>query len=130
MDKITDVLFLSDYEAATNHAKPQEILDHYKSMNIEHHHIHCYDSPYENIDRYFEQVQKITSSCKTPILFHCMSGISRSPTLLLSHLCTSIDLATAYNIVRTKRRIHPNEGFEKQLRKWCEKHGTLFAKKD
>ena len=123
MDKITDVLFLSDYEAATNpslldenkiqtiiysseHAKPQEILDHYKSMNIEHHHIHCYDSPYENIDRYFEQVQKITSSCKTPILFHCMSGISRSPTLLLSHLCTSIDLATAYNIVRTKRRIH------------------------
>eukprot|EP01100_Stratorugosa_tubuloviscum_P003471 TRINITY_DN1846_c0_g1_i2.p1 TRINITY_DN1846_c0_g1~~TRINITY_DN1846_c0_g1_i2.p1 ORF type:complete len:179 (-),score=58.86 TRINITY_DN1846_c0_g1_i2:82-618(-) len=52
------------------------------------------------------------------VLVHCMAGISRSPTIVISYLMAKkqMSLLVASSLVRSKRiQISPNPGFRKQL---------------
>ena len=80
------------------------------------------DDPEDNIARYFEPViafiRKQTSS---NVLVHCVSGISRSGTIVIAYLVQqkAMTFKEALAFVRGKRSVvHPNSGFQKQLMKF------------
>ncbi|KAG2825740.1 hypothetical protein PC118_g4727 [Phytophthora cactorum] len=55
------------------------------------------------------------------VLIHCISGVSRSPALLIAYLMIDkkIPLLEAYNMVKRKRHIvQPNQAFRLQLAKY------------
>jgi protein-tyrosine phosphatase len=51
------------------------------------------------------------------VFVHCMGGMSRSPTVILVYLMRikGMTLRDAYIHVRSRRKIHPNFGFQRQL---------------
>jgi protein-tyrosine phosphatase len=60
---------------------------------------------------------------KARVLCHCYAGASRSPTVVIAYLLSSMNMTVdeALNYVRVKRGItRPNPGFVQQLRTWDE----------
>lgn len=51
------------------------------------------------------------------VLVHCLQGLSRSATLVLAFLIIKkgMSVTEAVELVRSKRRIYPNDGFLQQL---------------
>lgn len=51
------------------------------------------------------------------VFVHCFKGVSRSATIVLAYLMLKCDmkLLDAVKVVRARRKIHPNDGFLRQL---------------
>ena len=51
------------------------------------------------------------------VFVHCYKGVSRSATIVIAYLMLkcNIDLEDAVKMIRAKRKIHPNDGFIRQL---------------
>ncbi|CDW75026.1 dual specificity catalytic domain containing protein [Stylonychia lemnae] len=77
------------------------------------------DSPEEDIKKYFEETHSyINQNKETNVIVHCVSGISRSGTIVISYVMKHKNLRfqEAWEYVKSKRSIvYPNSGFQKQL---------------
>jgi hypothetical protein len=84
----------------------------YKQMCVD-------DSPTEDIKRFFEEAfAYIQKDPSTNTLVHCISGISRSATIVIAYLMRykSMNMQDAWLFTRRMRSIvHPNSGFQRQL---------------
>jgi protein-tyrosine phosphatase len=129
VDKITDRIYLGCIDGFYDfsYLKSQNIT-HILSLcpmeNIADDFIHktisVDDIPSENICKYFkEAIEFIETSEK--VYVHCMAGVSRSPTIVISYIMWKERLAynQAYFKVKNKRKfIYPNEGFCTQLKEF------------
>lgn len=97
--------------------QPNFFPNKYKYLKID-----IADSPNVDISKYFDLTNKFLDraiSENGKIFVHCMAGISRSPTIVISYLMLELNLMTAYKTVQSRRRIiNPNEGFMRQLYKY------------
>ncbi|XP_045193965.1 dual specificity protein phosphatase 3-like [Mercenaria mercenaria] len=61
------------------------------------------------------------------VFIHCFKGVSRSATIFIAYLMLkcNINLLEAAKIVRARRKVHPNDGFIRQL---CILNRDLFEK--
>jgi predicted protein tyrosine phosphatase len=140
IDKISDKIFLGNYEAA----KSKDILKNKGITHIitvgmemdpmfeddfEYLVIRARDSEDEKIfEHFYECFEFIEKSGKTFI--HCREGISRSATITIAYLMwkNEMSLREGLKLVMKKRRkINPNNGFLKQL-KIFEKSLKKFSK--
>lgn len=86
--------------------------------------LHLHDSPEEDLVPHFQTVNgflKRVERLRGRALIHCVSGVSRSPALLVAHLMIHkrMPLLQAYTLVRSKRRaVQPNQQFRLQLAKF------------
>ena len=99
----------------------------FKLKNIEtieeHLIIKADDSSDFEISKSFEESFKFLDKCikKGNVLIHCVSGISRSPTILIAFMMKRYkkSLDEIFRIVKKKRNvINPNQGFMSQLKKF------------
>ena len=98
MDQITDKIWLGNYEAAKNKknlkrfgiTKVLSVMDYAPHYNIEDNiyqkEVEVIDVPTFNIIRYFGDYLCFMEG-NDKVLVHCMSGVSRSATILLHILC-------------------------------------------
>lgn len=86
--------------------------------------IPVYDAPYENILKFFNNVNSFIDSAvggKGKVFIHCHQGISRGPTLTIAYLMfkQQLDFEEAHSLVkRTHIDSAPNNGFLQQLRQY------------
>eukprot|EP00163_Fabomonas_tropica_P031997 TRINITY_DN782_c0_g1_i3.p1 TRINITY_DN782_c0_g1~~TRINITY_DN782_c0_g1_i3.p1 ORF type:complete len:159 (-),score=32.97 TRINITY_DN782_c0_g1_i3:48-524(-) len=95
------------------------------------------DVPSAQLSPYFEQAADYIHQClqqghddtgnegSGAVLVHCMSGVSRSATLVVAYLIKyhSMMPQDAINHIRqTRRLVQPNSGFCEQLNAWGLKH--------
>jgi protein-tyrosine phosphatase len=138
--EILEGLYLGDIDVSQN---KQQLKDHniqhiinlsnvknyVKFAEIEYIDIQIDDSSDVSISPYFqpciEKIQKARINGE-PILVHCMAGVSRSTTILLSYMIyNGYTLKNALNEMRKKRikrYVRPNIGFMKQLLEYEWKH--------
>lgn len=80
------------------------------------------DDPFADIRRYFAPALKFVLKRKsTNVLVHCVSGISRSVSIVIAYLIKekAMTYAEAFAFVREKRSVaHPNTGFQRQLKEY------------
>lgn len=79
--------------------------------------IYIQDQPNANISRFFDESYEFIESSRTGVLVHCRFGVSRSATIVIAYLMRKFDVPfdAAYNFVRSKRFIQPNDGFTREL---------------
>ncbi len=125
MDEIIPGLFLSGVESARSLEKLGEnsiesvvcclTLSEFGSEeehpNIKYCRIDVEDVSREPIELYFDEASEFISGALDGgehVLVHCRSGVSRSPTVILSFLIKSygMSLCEAFHLVRSKHRIH------------------------
>uniref|UniRef100_K3XC22 protein-tyrosine-phosphatase n=1 Tax=Globisporangium ultimum (strain ATCC 200006 / CBS 805.95 / DAOM BR144) TaxID=431595 RepID=K3XC22_GLOUD len=86
--------------------------------------LHLHDSVNEELIPHFQTVAAFlrrVESLRGRALIHCISGVSRSPALLVAYLMIDkhMRLIDAYNLVRRKRKsVQPNQAFRLQLAKF------------
>lgn len=100
------------------------IPNHFESKGIKYLRVPVYDSPDQDIDKYFNQAHAfILNQLRIQghgVLIHCQAGISRSSSVLISFLIKKLNIPydIAYKIVKNKRAIiQPNSGFETKLKR-------------
>ena len=76
-----------------------------------------------DISKYFHQGANFINDCiqRTNIMIHCLAGVSRSVSLVLSFLIKhrGFTYSRAFDCVKSRRKIiHPNEGFIQLLKKF------------
>ena len=137
IDKITDKIYLGDIEGAyeIDYLK-QEGITHLLSL-LEEEFCPKYEDDYpiirkivdvddedsQNIFQFFKECIEFIENA-TKIYIHCMAGVSRSPTIVISYLMWKEKKGynETYFFVKNKRRfIGPNEGFVSQLKLFEEK---------
>jgi protein-tyrosine phosphatase len=136
INKITDRLFLSNYETSLNYKLLKSLgikqilsvgieLPPHKTQYFKTMHLNVEDNEQEDIIRFFISAFHFINNDVT--LVHCYAGISRSATIVISYLMRSnkISYIDAYNLVLKERPIiSPNVGFMKQLYRY----GKLLKK--
>ena len=76
------------------------------------------DDPKENIFCHFDKCFEFIRGNNQIVLIHCVSGISRSGSLVIAYVMKyhKMDFEEAWKFVKEKRSIvYPNSGFKKQL---------------
>ena len=75
---------------------------------------HTEDSIIPYIDKC---IQFINENKNKRIFIHCNAGISRSPSIIIAYLIKSLNYSfkDAFNLVKSKRNIKPNEKFLQEL---------------
>jgi len=128
VDKITEKIFLGNYETALFKKKLDELgiknilvcgsdLKAYYPNEFKYLHYQIEDLDSQNIQQYLnEAIEFIDKSEK--IYVHCRAGISRSPSFVIAYFMWKykIPFYKAFLLVKEKRNIiYPNKGFTKQL---------------
>ena len=131
IDKITDKVYLGDIDGASQYDYfSKENITHVLSIinnsninlsdnnKIAHKLLKLDDEENANLIKYFKEcIEFIENSGK--IFVHCLAGISRSPTIVISYLMwkAKVSFYDAYFFVKSRRPfISPNPGFERQLK--------------
>lgn len=101
----------------------------YKDMGIKFYGIKATDTESFDISKYFRPTANIIHQALEKggkLLVHCVSGVSRSATIVIAYLMLKrrMTFKEAIKTVREKRRICPNDGFMTQL---CVLHHELFG---
>ena len=111
------------------HEKVSCIQEIYKQKDIQHYNIKLYDHKSEKLNKLFYLLPIIHQHRlqNKNVLIHCMSGISRSASLVLLYLLYEKQLeygkinremyGEIMNDFKRKRKIQPNDGFILQLEK-------------
>eukprot|EP00326_Haptolina_ericina_P021493 CAMPEP_0181194598 /NCGR_PEP_ID=MMETSP1096-20121128/14427_1 /TAXON_ID=156174 ORGANISM="Chrysochromulina ericina, Strain CCMP281" /NCGR_SAMPLE_ID=MMETSP1096 /ASSEMBLY_ACC=CAM_ASM_000453 /LENGTH=557 /DNA_ID=CAMNT_0023284121 /DNA_START=29 /DNA_END=1701 /DNA_ORIENTATION=- len=90
-----------------------------KHPSIEYMHIDVDDDPSESLRPFFESASEfISRRMDANVLIHCVSGISRSATVVTAHLMQQQGMSyqEALSLVRSRRAVvSPNSGFQAQL---------------
>ena len=88
------------------------------------------DEPSEDIVAHFDAAHEFILGRKHQnrnVLVHCISGISRGPSIVMSYLIKfhGKTYREAYEFTKSRRNVvHPNSGFQKQLKAYSEQfHG-------
>ncbi|CAM9337987.1 unnamed protein product, partial [Lampetra planeri] len=95
----------------------------YRDTNITYHGVEAFDMPSFDLSPFFYPaanfIKNALSSPTDKLLVHCVMGRSRSATLFLAYLmiCEDMTVVDAIEHVKKRRRIIPNWGFLKQLRR-------------
>lgn len=139
-------LYLGNYEGATdlNILKKYGIgavltvaadlgINYGKESGIVHEIIPALDIPSFNLGRFFNKCHEFIDRHRTTtnVFVHCMAGISRSATIIITYLMKLYDwdYNKTFEFVRKKRRIiGPNPGFVRQMRSF--EANLKFAKLD
>lgn len=92
-------------------------------------HIPADDHESFDLGKFFHQAANYINDClqRTNIMVHCMAGVSRSVSLVISYLIKhrGYPYQRAYDLVKSRRRIiHPNDGFIHQLRMFEREHSV------
>jgi hypothetical protein len=134
MSSYTSGLFLGNYEGATdlNILKRHGIgavltvavnlgISYGKDAGIAHEVIPALDLPNYNLSRFFNKCHEFIDKYRatTNVFVHCMAGISRSATIIITYIMKLYDwdYNKSFEFVRKKRRIiDPNSGFVRQMR--------------
>jgi len=129
---INGMVYLGDIESATHWPTLSSLqikriltvdirpLDKYEK-DIDYLFIKANDFPNEDLLSYFEECYQFISDGLEKghkVLVHCMAGVSRSATIVISYLMikNSITFEQAFDLVKKKRSfIKPNPGFTRQL---------------
>jgi protein-tyrosine phosphatase len=123
--KITDKLYLCDYNSATKYAELcslgiKQILTVgngmlHRTEELRTKYIPIEDRSNENIKQYFTEAFEFINRDVTVV--HCQMGISRSATIVIAYLMSGgMDINYAYRYVKLRRPfINPNSGFTEQL---------------
>lgn len=97
-------------------------------------HIKIDDMPSVKIDDHFEETHNFIDQClenNGRVLVHCLAGISRSSTIVISYLMKRQRLdahtATCY-VQRIREVVSPNFGFRRCLDRWQQQLGIPNAK--
>uniref|UniRef100_A0AAY3ZVA4 Dual specificity protein phosphatase n=1 Tax=Denticeps clupeoides TaxID=299321 RepID=A0AAY3ZVA4_9TELE len=97
--------------------------DYYSGMGVAYYGVAAEDVPGFDISQYFYPaglfIDQTLSRPENKLLVHCVLGRSRSATLVLAYLMIykEMTLVDAIEHVKRRRRIVPNWGFLKQLRR-------------
>ena len=131
INKITEKIYLGDIDGAKNilffkkekinytislagkmftPTYDKNIITFQKIIEIE-------DDPRENIIKYFKECIEIIENANK-IFIHCMAGVSRSATIVISYLMwkEKKSLEETLKKVKEKRFVSPNFGFMEQLK--------------
>lgn len=135
VDKILPHLYLGDIEVAMDESLLRELHiqwilnlsneDSYQTYeSIEYKHIPIQDSKDVDISKYFDECNDFIEYARNRgenVLVHCMSGVSRSVTIIINYLMKEgFRLRDAYmyvKTIRTRQYTCPNIGFFKQLQR-------------
>ncbi|CAF1104920.1 unnamed protein product [Adineta steineri] len=95
---------------------------YYEEAGIKYLGFSIIDNPTYQIGMHFEEAIKFLEEAlnnkKNRVYVHCQQGISRSATLIVAYLLhtyENMSLFDAFQLVATRRRIWPNEGFCRHL---------------
>lgn len=93
---------------------------YYRGSSIKYHGIKALDSPTYNMMPHFNAASEFVEKALKKggkVFVHCYKGVSRSATIVIAYLMLkcNIDLEDAVKMIRAKRKIHPNDGFIRQL---------------
>ncbi|KAJ8013509.1 hypothetical protein DPEC_G00030520 [Dallia pectoralis] len=97
--------------------------EYYSDIDLVYYGVAAEDTTTFDLSKYFfsaaEFIDQTLSRHENKLLVHCVMGRSRSATLFLAYLmiCKNMTVVDAVNHVKKRRRIIPNWGFLKQLRK-------------
>jgi protein-tyrosine phosphatase len=119
IEAIHDSVCMEDIDIIINASNSRYVEDPSKK----YYHFDIHDTPsykiYDDIDRFDAIMEQIKPNQK--VLIHCMSGVSRSVTLVLYYLMQyhHMTLKDAYEYVTSRREQYtiPNRGFFRQLRR-------------
>ncbi len=134
IDKVSDTLYIGNFQTT----KDAQTLIKYKIKTMvncsrESHkkvivvlkknykHLVLYDSPKEYILQHFQSFFEFIETHPNPAFVHCIAGISRAPTMVISYLMkkNSWTFKKAMGILKKIRPcIEPNHGFIEQLKVW------------
>ncbi|CAF2511474.1 unnamed protein product [Rotaria sp. Silwood2] len=95
---------------------------YYEEVGIKYKGFSIIDSPAYKIGIHFEDaiqfLEEALNNKKNRVYVHCQQGISRSATLIIAYLLHTYEhmsLFDAFQLVATRRRIWPNDGFCRHL---------------
>ncbi len=130
MDKITDTIWLGNYEAAANInnlkkegiKKVLTVIDfgvpsYSEEDKFNHKVFRVVDIPTQNIIKYFGECINFMKG-NDKVLVHCMAGASRSATIVIAYIMwdKKMPYKEALDFVSKKRVcVFPNNGFREQL---------------
>ncbi|XP_063714994.1 dual specificity protein phosphatase 19-like [Symsagittifera roscoffensis] len=108
---ITHVLNLATY-------CPNSFPDDFTYLQIK-----IFDMPEKDIQQHFQNIIDFIEEARTSegaAYVHCNAGISRAPTSCIAYLMwkDKVTKATAYEYIRSKRFVLPNDGFMAQLNRF------------
>ena len=130
IDEITDKLYLGDLLGAFNVEKLKSLgikkvlsviigtFSKYKeSDNIIQKTIWVNDVPWQNIIKYFGECLNFIKG-DDKVLVHCAAGVSRSASIVIAYIMwdKKMSFEEAFEFVKSKRNIGPNNGFIEQLK--------------
>ena len=136
-DKITDNIYLGDFESACNKDELSKLgithvvtvilaVDAMYPQDFKYKTIDICDQTSANIYKYFDDCSDfIDDAIKKggKVYVHCMYGISRSATIIAAYLISKqgYDDNNAIDFIQKHRpRINPNQGFREQLQLYSE----------
>lgn len=129
--KVLDYLFIGDKESAIDRKCLDDLLIRkiivcgkgLRNPDTMHHGISYLfleidDSLEQDLSTSITLANKFIGNASQNVLVHCYSGISRSASIVIAHLMSSLNVTymQAFNMLKAKSdRIHPNSNFENQL---------------